>query len=73
MKEHPKEVVVLETCVYGTVLTNKNDPVKVAKVLEQAQELLAGDKLPKDTTEMKPNEPSCARRRALAHPTTTSR
>ena len=57
VKEHPKEVVVLETSAHGTVLANQNDPVKVAMVLEQAQELLSGDKSPKESTEMTSNEP----------------
>ena len=57
VKEHPEDAAVLETGHRGTVLTNQNNPVKVAKVLEQAHELLAGDKSPNDTTKMKPNEP----------------
>ena len=73
MKEHPKEVFVLETSVHGTVLAHQNDPVKVAMVLEQAQELLSGDKSPKDTTEMSQVNPFCVRRRPLAPPATTSR
>ena len=57
VREHPKEVVVLQTGPDGTVLTNQNDPVEAAKVLAQAQNLLAGDKSPEDSTKMKPNEP----------------
>ena len=56
VKEHSKEVVVLETSARGTVFANDNDPVKVVMVLEQAQELLARDNTPNNTTEMEPNE-----------------
>ena len=34
VKEHPKEVVVLETSASDTVLASQNDPVKVTMVLE---------------------------------------
>ena len=57
VKDHPEEVVVVETSVNGTVLANQNDPAKVVIVLEQAQELLSEDKSPKETTEMTSNEP----------------
>ena len=57
VKEHPKQVVVLQTGPDGTVLTNQNDPDEAAKVLAQAKKFIAGDNSPEDSTKMKPNQP----------------
>ena len=68
VKEHSKEVVVLQTGPDGTVLTNQNDPVKAAKVLAKAQKLIASDNSPEDSNKMKPNEPFLRQSLGVASP-----
>ena len=68
VKEHPKGVVVLQTGPNGTVLTNQNDPDEAAKVLAQAQKLIAGDNSPEDSTKMKPNQPFLRQSLGVASP-----
>ena len=57
VKEHPQDVVVLRTGTDGTVLTNQNDPAEAAKLLANAQKMIARDDAREDGTKINSNVP----------------